>query len=416
MVKAGANLEQADPDGDTPLLQAATIGQADVARSLIDAGANIDAIDNDGDTPLMCAIQGDGNVYTSGHLAIASVLVEAGCNLDHRNINGATALDIARKEAGNKKVLIDLLIATPVNRARKHAAEADLLDVDLRVVRQGIEAAQEHGSLSPGDIARLLALAKRAAGVQRKTSEALRQLVDLPPLAFDRIAFAACARICKIDLDEASFTQEELSQVAAKVLAVIARKGLAEGQLVRVRNVPNAEAKRLAIGHGGWNPKMASHLGKEGSVVKTDSDGDVVVITQSGSFCWNPLMVEALEHTEFEQLEFEDPELAKGFALRCQTAFEEASRQQRAAKQGTSCTFYFVDAELIRGSTMQRFLSLQELRVHHPEAVEAVEMSIEDACTGNFAADMMACSHRWVSRSSNHAPCVPNSSGLHPTF
>ena len=51
LIEAGANIDQADEDGKTPLYWAARNGQTQVVKLLIEAGANIDQADKDGETP-----------------------------------------------------------------------------------------------------------------------------------------------------------------------------------------------------------------------------------------------------------------------------------------------------------------------------------------------------------------------------
>ena len=60
------------------------------------------------------------------------------------------------------------------------------------------------------------------------------------------------------------------------------------GNRVRIRPVPEAEARRLQEAHGGFADSMAEMLGREGAVTGIDSDGDIRVHGK----CWNPALVE----------------------------------------------------------------------------------------------------------------------------
>jgi hypothetical protein len=47
--------------------------------------------------------------------------------------------------------------------------------------------------------------------------------------------------------------------------------------------------RRLAAGHGGWNPAMAEYCGQTGDIQRVDRDGDVSVVFGDGRrFTWNP--------------------------------------------------------------------------------------------------------------------------------
>ena len=89
---------------------------------------------------------------------------------------------------------------------------------------------------------------------------------------------------------------ERLSETEIKALPPKPRR-FRRGDRVRIRNVSKDEGERLAAGHGGWNGDMAKQLGKEGSVSKVDSDGDVHVKIEGRpmSYCWNPRMLELVE-------------------------------------------------------------------------------------------------------------------------
>ena len=56
IVKAGADVNQANPDGITPLINAIDARSFDIAMFLLDKGANPGAWDMYGRTPLYCAI------------------------------------------------------------------------------------------------------------------------------------------------------------------------------------------------------------------------------------------------------------------------------------------------------------------------------------------------------------------------
>ena len=79
LLAKGADL---DNPGWNALTYAATGGQNDVVRVLLDAGANVNASGPNGTTALMMAVRG-------GHAATVDLLLEKGADPGRRNENGA---------------------------------------------------------------------------------------------------------------------------------------------------------------------------------------------------------------------------------------------------------------------------------------------------------------------------------------
>ncbi len=77
-----------DAPGWTPLLYAASAGQTEVARYLLDSGANINAVSPNGTTVLMMAVRG-------GYEPTVELLLSRGADVNQHNENGATALSWA---------------------------------------------------------------------------------------------------------------------------------------------------------------------------------------------------------------------------------------------------------------------------------------------------------------------------------
>ena len=76
--------------GWTPLIYAATSGQIDVARFLLDARADVNAASPNGTTALMMAVRG-------GFAPMVELLISRGADLEHRNESGATAMTWAKR-------------------------------------------------------------------------------------------------------------------------------------------------------------------------------------------------------------------------------------------------------------------------------------------------------------------------------
>jgi len=75
-------------DGDTPLLFAASYGNVDTVRCLVENGANKEAATTNGWTPLLIAA-------LKGHVDTVRYLVENGANKDAADKNGKKPRDVA---------------------------------------------------------------------------------------------------------------------------------------------------------------------------------------------------------------------------------------------------------------------------------------------------------------------------------
>jgi ankyrin repeat protein len=126
LIASGADVNRIAPDGNTPLLDAAIAGHADVVRVLLEAGADPRIVDQRNmkatpahkagymghadvaralvaDPRLELDAQGPFNGYTAlhdaiwhGHVETAQVYIAAGARLDLRALDGRTPLDMAR--------------------------------------------------------------------------------------------------------------------------------------------------------------------------------------------------------------------------------------------------------------------------------------------------------------------------------
>jgi uncharacterized protein len=107
LLAGGANpdLESNGPLHQTPLMEAARVGDPAIARRLIRAGARVDRADGHGETALFWAVR-------SSRTAIARLLLDEGADPAVRNRTGETALDVAH-QVGDRQ-MIALLSAHPV--------------------------------------------------------------------------------------------------------------------------------------------------------------------------------------------------------------------------------------------------------------------------------------------------------------
>ena len=101
LIASGANLEQQDAKGRTPLMTAAAQGHTQIATVLLDAGADVNATNPRGGTPLMYAV-------VSGNPETVRILLSRGANINQAGANGWTAMMIAA--AKGRKEIAQMLI------------------------------------------------------------------------------------------------------------------------------------------------------------------------------------------------------------------------------------------------------------------------------------------------------------------
>lgn len=86
VLSRGININAADDDGNTALMEASEKGEYSTVRALLDAGADVNAVNEDGETALMLASE-------EGNTAIVRMLLDAGADPDARDEDGETAYD-----------------------------------------------------------------------------------------------------------------------------------------------------------------------------------------------------------------------------------------------------------------------------------------------------------------------------------
>jgi len=139
-----ANVEDRGVKGDcTPLMEAASAGNADIVRLLLEHGADVNAQSSSGNTPLMYACAG-------GHEEVVTLLLEANANVEDHNENGHTPL-MEAASAGHVGVAKILLshgagINTHSNEFKESALTLACYKGHLEMVRFLLEAGadQEH--------------------------------------------------------------------------------------------------------------------------------------------------------------------------------------------------------------------------------------------------------------------------------
>ncbi|RDS85921.1 ankyrin repeat domain-containing protein [Dyella psychrodurans] len=94
-LSAGADVNAADAQGNTPLMEAVRWEGVESVRLLIDSGANVHAHDTQGATAIIEAVAGGQH----GHVDIVRILIDAGADVHVRNNRGHDALMMLVKHA-----------------------------------------------------------------------------------------------------------------------------------------------------------------------------------------------------------------------------------------------------------------------------------------------------------------------------
>lgn len=87
-VQEGADLNDIDPDGQTMLHHAVSIGDVAMAKWLLENGANVNAADTDDETPLLAAAKHGLSVE------MIPLLVNFGADVTSRNVHHSNALNL----------------------------------------------------------------------------------------------------------------------------------------------------------------------------------------------------------------------------------------------------------------------------------------------------------------------------------
>lgn len=90
LLEEGVNVDSKDGSGDTALMCAAVIGRTEVVKLLLDKGASIEATNNEGDTPLTGAAR-------MGHTEIVKLLLDKGANIEALGVLHETSLMLAAR-------------------------------------------------------------------------------------------------------------------------------------------------------------------------------------------------------------------------------------------------------------------------------------------------------------------------------
>ena len=105
LIARKAKVDMANEFGSTPLAEAAKLGDVRVVKALLDAGARPDTPNQDGETALMLAIK-------TGELAVVETLIQAGANVNAREtFHKQTALMWAATAPKSAGEMVKLLLS-----------------------------------------------------------------------------------------------------------------------------------------------------------------------------------------------------------------------------------------------------------------------------------------------------------------
>jgi ankyrin repeat protein len=97
LIEEGLNMN-VSRDGTTPLMLAASKGQIEIAKAIIQAGANVNARSDDGETALHMA------AASQSQSDVIDLLMQSGVDIEARNKTGKTALQLA-EEKGHRDIV-----------------------------------------------------------------------------------------------------------------------------------------------------------------------------------------------------------------------------------------------------------------------------------------------------------------------
>ncbi|MFC1855547.1 ankyrin repeat domain-containing protein [Thermodesulfobacteriota bacterium] len=158
LIKEGADVNQEEGFGMTPLMWASNMERADIVKLLIDNGAKVNAT---------CYYGGGTALIMTCSEEVAKVLMENGADINIRDNRGKSALDVAKKIGAT--ALVDLLFKSGADTTLIHTEESL---IELKVLSKEIITLSAGSMQEPGSDVEYI------KEKQRKDIEKFRQLVE----------------------------------------------------------------------------------------------------------------------------------------------------------------------------------------------------------------------------------------------
>ncbi len=129
LTENGADISQAETDGDTPIALASYSGNVEVINWFFELGANVNVRNNENGTPLH-------NAFTNANIEAISYLLSKGALINAQNNEGKTPLHLLLEQKGIDTAKKDQIV-------KQHLEEFDLSMVDT-AGRTALDYAREH--------------------------------------------------------------------------------------------------------------------------------------------------------------------------------------------------------------------------------------------------------------------------------
>jgi ankyrin repeat protein len=130
--KDKASVNKSDENGFTALMIAATRGNLDCIKALINAGSKVDQADTDGRTALMFVVQ-------IGHANCLQALIAANAQVNQTDHNGLTALTVAAQNGHSDIMKLLLENGANATHALRHGIKYDRCDSIKNLLDNGVD-------------------------------------------------------------------------------------------------------------------------------------------------------------------------------------------------------------------------------------------------------------------------------------